>query len=78
MQEVRQLFDLFLDFERGARFHCSDCSAEGCPAHDAEDKEWRHLNFMRASSTSRPTRDSEESEDVSRGVLAGLGRDCPL
>ncbi|HZP97415.1 MAG TPA: helix-turn-helix domain-containing protein [Candidatus Limnocylindria bacterium] len=37
--------DLFLDFERGARFRCPHCGAEGCPVHDAEDKEWRHLNF---------------------------------
>ncbi len=38
--------DLFLDFERGARFRCPDCGAEGCPVHDTEDKDWRHLNFM--------------------------------
>ncbi len=43
---VAKRLDLFLDFERGARFRCPDCSAEGCPVHDTEDKEWRHLNFM--------------------------------
>lgn len=42
----RKRLDLFLDFERGARFPCPDCGAEGCPVHDTEDKEWRHLNFM--------------------------------
>ncbi len=43
--EAKRL-DLFLDFERGARFPCPDCGAAGCPVHDTEDKEWRHLNFM--------------------------------
>ncbi len=38
--------DLFLDFERGARFACPDCGTDGCAVHDSEDKEWRHLNFM--------------------------------
>jgi len=41
-----QRLDLFLDFERGARFRCPACGAEGCPVHDTEDEEWRHLNFM--------------------------------
>jgi transposase len=43
--EAKRL-DLFLDFERGARFLCPDCGAADCPVHDTEDKEWRHLNFM--------------------------------
>ncbi len=43
---VAKRLDLFLDFERGARFRCPDCGTEGCPVHDSEDKEWRHLNFM--------------------------------
>lgn len=43
--EARRL-DLYLDFERGARFGCLSCDAEGCPVHDTEDKEWRHLDFM--------------------------------
>lgn len=38
--------DLFLDFDRGARFACPECSANGCPVHDTEDKEWRHLDFF--------------------------------
>lgn len=43
--EGRRL-DLFLDFERGARFACPECGAAGCPVHDTEDKEWRHLDFF--------------------------------
>jgi len=38
--------DLFLDFERGARFTCPDCGTAGCPVHDTEDKDWRHLDFF--------------------------------
>lgn len=38
--------DIDLDFERGARFACPECGAEGCPVHDTEKKEWRHLNFF--------------------------------
>lgn len=43
---VAQRLDLFIDFERGARFPCPDCGAAGCTVHDSEDKEWRHLNFL--------------------------------
>lgn len=43
---VAQRLDLFIDFERGARFPCPDCGAAGCAVHDSEDKEWRHLNFL--------------------------------
>ncbi len=43
---VAKRLDLFLDFERGARFRCPDCGAEGCPVHDTEDREWRHLDFF--------------------------------
>ncbi len=38
--------DIDLDFERRARFTCPECGAEGCPVHDTEDKQWRHLNFF--------------------------------
>ena len=43
--EARQL-DIRLDFARGARFSCAECGAEGCPVHDACDKQWRHLDFF--------------------------------
>lgn len=43
--EARQL-DIRLDFERGSRFSCAECGAEGCPVHDASDKQWRHLDFF--------------------------------
>ena len=40
--------DIFLDFERGARFGCPepDCHAAACPVHDTVEKEWRHLDFF--------------------------------
>ena len=37
--------DLYLDFDRGARFECPTCGAK-CPVHDTVEKEWRHLNFF--------------------------------
>jgi transposase len=40
--------DLYLDFERGARFACpaKDCAQGGCRVHDTTDKTWRHLDFF--------------------------------
>jgi transposase len=40
--------DLYLDFERGARFACpaKDCAQECCPVHDTVDQTWRHLDFF--------------------------------
>jgi transposase len=45
--EATQL-DLYLDFERGARFACpaKDCAHGSCPVHDTVDKTWRHLDFF--------------------------------
>lgn len=42
----RSRLDLHLDFSRGSRFSCPECAANGCPVHDTEDKEWRHLDFF--------------------------------
>jgi transposase len=38
--------DLWVDFERGSRFICPSCAAQGCAVHDTVEKEWRHLNFF--------------------------------
>ncbi len=38
--------DLYLGFERGARFECPECGWGRCPAYDTRDKQWRHLNFF--------------------------------
>ena len=40
--------DLYLDFERGARFGCpaKDCAHDACEVHDTTDKTWRHLDFF--------------------------------
>jgi transposase len=40
--------DLYLDFDRGARFACpaKDCAHSGCPVHDTEERTWRHLDFF--------------------------------
>jgi transposase len=45
--KVGQL-DLYLDFDRGARFPCPQpgCAQRSCPVHDTEDKTWRHLDFF--------------------------------
>jgi transposase len=45
--EAAQL-DLYLGFERGARFACpvKDCAHGECPVHDAVEKTWRHLDFF--------------------------------
>lgn len=42
--EQEQAWHLFMDFERGAEFVCPLCG-ETCKAYDAENKEWRHLDF---------------------------------
>jgi transposase len=44
----RTQLDLYLDFERGARFACParDCAHRACPLHDTADKTWRHLDFF--------------------------------
>ena len=38
--------DIRIDFEKGARFDCPSCGVAGCPVHDTETKQWRHLNFF--------------------------------
>jgi transposase len=45
--EAAQL-DLYLDFERGARFACpaQDCAQGACVVHDTADKTWRHMDFF--------------------------------
>lgn len=42
------LLDLYLDFERGARFTCpaKDCAQGHAAVHDTVDKTWRHLDFF--------------------------------
>jgi transposase len=45
--EATQL-DLYLGFDRGARFGCpaKECAHGGCPVHDTVEKTWRHLDFF--------------------------------
>jgi transposase len=43
--EERRL-DLHVDFERGGRFECPECSRGDCTAYDTTEKTWRHLNFF--------------------------------
>jgi transposase len=38
--------DLTLGYTDSARFPCPSCSAANCPVYDAEDKQWRHLDFF--------------------------------
>ncbi len=43
----KQPHELHLEIkaERGARYACPVCGRE-CPAHDFQEKTWRHLNFF--------------------------------
>ena len=43
--EQRRL-ELRIDFDKGARFACPGCGAEGCKVKDTETKTWRHLDFF--------------------------------
>jgi transposase len=45
--EAAQL-DLYLGFDRGARFGCpaKDCARGGCAVHDTVERTWRHLDFF--------------------------------
>jgi len=43
---VARRLDIHIDFAPGSRFVCPQCGAEGCPAHDTEPMQWRHLNFF--------------------------------
>ena len=42
----RSRLDLYVDFERGARFPCPSCGAEGAKPYDTAEDIWRHLNFF--------------------------------
>jgi transposase len=44
-KEERRL-DIWVDFERGAKFSCPDCDEGDCEIHDTVEKEWRHLDFF--------------------------------
>ena len=43
---TRQVLDIELNFESGARFPCPVCGSEGCKVHDSSERTWRHLNFF--------------------------------
>jgi transposase len=36
---------IHMNFRRGGKFICPECSAERLPVYDTVDKTWRHLNF---------------------------------
>ena len=38
--------DIHLDFQKGSKFTCPECGAEGRKVHDTTTKTWRHLNFF--------------------------------
>ncbi len=42
----RVSLDIHTDFAAGSRFACPSCGAADCPAYDAEQMTWRHLNFF--------------------------------
>jgi len=43
---VARRLDIHIDFAVGSRFSCPSCGAADCPAHDTEQRTWRHLNFF--------------------------------
>ena len=43
--EAKRL-DIHLDFQKGSKFTCPECGAEGQKVHDTAAKTWRHLNFF--------------------------------
>ena len=46
VQQTR--LDLYLEFDRGARFPCpvKNCAQGACSVHDTAEKTWRHLDFF--------------------------------
>ncbi|MBD3383466.1 ISL3 family transposase, partial [candidate division KSB1 bacterium] len=38
--------DIRIDFKRGSKWKCPQCSKDGCPVHDTQERTWRHLNFF--------------------------------
>jgi transposase len=46
--EERERVDIYVKHEEGVKFPCSECG-EDAPVYDhTDDKQWRHLNTMRA------------------------------
>jgi len=46
LDPVAKRLDIHLDFQKGSKFSCSECGAEGRKVHDTAAKTWRHLNFF--------------------------------
>lgn len=44
-KDARRL-DIWVDFDRGTKFSCPECSEDDCIVHDTVEKEWRHLDFF--------------------------------
>lgn len=68
--EGREL-SLWIDFERGGEFVCSDCASIGSKAYDAEERSWRHLDFFqyRTTLTARTPRISCDRCGVRRAAV---------
>lgn len=46
VQLVEAQLTITVDFRRGGRFACAECGTQECPAHDSQERRWRHLNFF--------------------------------
>lgn len=44
--DTEKRLDIYIEFQRGAKFSCPSCGTELCDVHDTIDKEWRHLDFF--------------------------------
>lgn len=43
---MEKTLDLYIDFEKGAKFTCPECGAEDAEPYDTSERKWRHLNFF--------------------------------
>ncbi len=46
LDDNNKILEIYVDFERGARFTCPECGAGDCTAYDTKETTWRHLNFF--------------------------------
>ena len=42
----QRLLDLRLAYADSAHFPCPSCGVADCPVYDADEKQWRHLDFF--------------------------------
>ena len=66
--------DIHLDFQKGSKFTCPECGAEGRKVHDTTTKTWRHINFFSMRPTSRPGFQGSTAASVASTWFQSPGR----